>query len=126
MSRKHKVSELMERFMSDQPAGQRKNGAPAETRLRRDVRLVRPERAEELPPEPEAPRRQSERVQPETGVLAGRIADVLATSGEWRSVDVAGRLALDPIDIRDELLQMEKLGIVYRTGRTRGTRWFLG
>ena len=28
--------------------------------------------------------------------------------------------------VRQELLDLEKLGIVYRTGQTRGTRWWLG
>ena len=30
------------------------------------------------------------------------------------------------LDVRQELLELEKLGIVYRSGQTRGTRWWLG
>lgn len=37
--------------------------------------------------------------------------------------DVTG---IRQVDIRAELLECERLGIVYRTGNTRGTRWWLG
>ncbi len=60
-------------------------------------------------------------------VLTERLVDRLAEIEEGsKSRDLA--MALEaPVDaIRNELLALEKLGIVFRTGQTRGTRWWLG
>lgn len=58
--------------------------------------------------------------------LTELIVDVLAEHGAMRSKDLSERLTIPLIDVRQELLELEKLGIVYRTGQTRGTRWWLG
>ncbi len=55
-----------------------------------------------------------------------RIADALAENEGSKSSDLARILRMDPVAIRIELIELEKLGIVYRRGRTRGTRWYLG
>ena len=43
-----------------------------------------------------------------------------------KSKELADRVKADILEVRQELLELEKLGIVYRTGQTRGTRWWLG
>jgi uncharacterized Zn finger protein len=43
-----------------------------------------------------------------------------------RSQDLAEQIGATVADVRQELIELEKLGIVYRTGQTRGTRWWLG
>lgn len=58
--------------------------------------------------------------------LTEQLVDMLAEHGAARSKDLSERLKVPLIDIRQELLELEKLGIVYRTGQTRGTRWWLG
>ncbi len=68
----------------------------------------------------------------EQGATAGtvemteQLVDLLAEMESAKSGEIAERLGLDPNHVRAELLELEKLGIVYRTGRTRGTRWWLG
>ncbi|MCA9572159.1 MAG: hypothetical protein KC656_30175, partial [Myxococcales bacterium] len=58
--------------------------------------------------------------------LTEAIVDALAEVECARSKDLAKRVGAAVGDVRDELLDLEKLGIVYRTGQTRGTRWWLG
>jgi hypothetical protein len=58
--------------------------------------------------------------------LTERVVDLLASMESAKSRELADRLGLTNIQVRNELLDLEKLGIVYRTGRTRGTRWWLG
>jgi len=58
--------------------------------------------------------------------LTEQVVDLLATMESAKSRDLADRLGLTNVQVRNELLDLEKLGIVYRTGRTRGTRWWLG
>lgn len=58
--------------------------------------------------------------------LTKAIVDLLAQQECVRSKDLASELDLDIVEVRNELLELEKLGIVYRTGQTRGTRWWLG
>jgi len=58
--------------------------------------------------------------------LTEQLVDLLAEMESAKSGELSKRLGLTPIEIRNELLALEKLGIVYRTGRTRGTRWWLG
>lgn len=54
------------------------------------------------------------------------IVDALAQNDGAKSTELSELLQLDPLIVRNELIGLEELGIVYRTGRTRGTRWFLG
>lgn len=58
--------------------------------------------------------------------LTKMVVDLLADEECVRSKDLAASLGIDIVEIRNELLELEKLGIVYRTGQTRGTRWWLG
>ena len=58
--------------------------------------------------------------------LTEAIVDALAEVTCARSKDLAAQLGMDIAEVRNELLDLEKLGIVYRTGQTRGTRWWLG
>ena len=60
------------------------------------------------------------------GTLAERLVDALARVENARSKELADRLGASLGEIRQELLELEKMGIVYRTGQTRGTRWWLG
>ena len=54
------------------------------------------------------------------------LVDLLASLESAKSKELAMRLEVPMVDVRAELLELEKLGIVYRTGQTRGTRWWLG
>jgi hypothetical protein len=63
---------------------------------------------------------------PEEYALTASLADVMAEGGGWKSEDLAGRTGETVERVRDELRSMEASGIVYRTGLTRATRWFLG
>ncbi|MCB9679700.1 MAG: hypothetical protein H6737_31625 [Alphaproteobacteria bacterium] len=58
--------------------------------------------------------------------LTAAIVDALAETECAKSKELADRVGADILDVRQELLELEKLGIVYRTGQTRGTRWWLG
>lgn len=64
--------------------------------------------------------------QPRTGSLTEALVDTLAEMESAKSRELADRLGLSSVEVRNELLDLEKLGIVYRTGKTRGTRWWLG
>jgi uncharacterized Zn finger protein len=58
--------------------------------------------------------------------FTGRLVDLLSELGSAKSKDIAVRLKIPMMEVRQELLELEKLGIVYRTGQTRGTLWWLG
>jgi DNA-binding IclR family transcriptional regulator len=58
--------------------------------------------------------------------LTEQIVDFLAEFGAASSKDLSEKLRVPLSDVRQKLLEIEKLGIVYRTGQTRGTRWWLG
>lgn len=58
--------------------------------------------------------------------LAERLVDALAHMENARSKELADKLEVSLAEVRQELLELEKMGIVYRTGQTRGTRWWLG
>jgi hypothetical protein len=58
--------------------------------------------------------------------LTERLVDTLASQDCASSKDLAALLDAPMLAVRQELLDLEKLGIVYRTGQTRGTRWWLG
>jgi len=58
--------------------------------------------------------------------LTERLVDLLATQENMKSKELASALGVPVLEVRGELLELEKLGIVYRTGQTRGTRWWLG
>lgn len=60
------------------------------------------------------------------GELTEQIVNLLATQECARSRELAKSLNATPQEIRAELLELEKQGVVYRTGQTRGTRWWLG
>jgi uncharacterized Zn finger protein len=55
-----------------------------------------------------------------------RLVDVLAEMESARTRDLAARLDVSLSEVRAELIELEELGLVYRTGQTRGTRWWLG
>lgn len=58
--------------------------------------------------------------------LTEKLVDILARQESASSKSLADQLDVALIDVRNELLELEKLGLVYRTGQTRGTRWWLG
>lgn len=75
-------------------------------------------------PRPSAPQPDQE-LKP-TGPLTERVVNLLANRECARSRELAKELDVTPQEVRAELLELEKQGIVYRTGQTRGTRWWLG
>ena len=54
------------------------------------------------------------------------LVNLLAEMQPVSSTKLSKVLGTERLTIRNELLELEKLGIVYRTGATRGTRWHLG
>lgn len=58
--------------------------------------------------------------------LTEAVVNLLAELESATPKDMADHLNVDLAEVRSELLELEKLGLVYRTGRTRGTRWWLG
>ena len=62
----------------------------------------------------------------ERHTLTEKIVDLLAELKSAKSSELAKRLSEDKLAVRNELISLEQLGIVYRTGATRGTRWHLG
>lgn len=58
--------------------------------------------------------------------LTEAVVDALAEVECAKSKELAAKLNVDIAEVRAELIELEKLGIVYRTGQTRGTRWWLG
>jgi predicted transcriptional regulator len=58
--------------------------------------------------------------------LTELLVNMLAKNGGIKSSDLAEVIGQDKMVVRNELIELEKLGIVYRTGATRGTRWHLG
>lgn len=58
--------------------------------------------------------------------LTEALVDALAEVDCANSKELAVRIGAPVLDVRQELLELERLGIVYRTGQTRGTRWWLG
>lgn len=58
--------------------------------------------------------------------LTERLVDLLARVESAKSKEIADALKTDMVEVRQELLELERLGVVYRTGQTRGTRWWLG
>ena len=69
---------------------------------------------------------QAEAAEAERHTLTEKLVDLLAEMKSAKSSELAGRLDVDKRAVRNELIALEKLGIVYRTGATRGTRWHLG
>lgn len=69
-------------------------------------------------------KRRVRRRQPEplTEELVNRLSEVDCA----RSQDLADQIGASVLEVRQELIELERLGIVYRTGNTRGTRWWLG
>jgi sugar-specific transcriptional regulator TrmB len=58
--------------------------------------------------------------------LAARVAEALISTQGAKARDVAETVGVDYEPVKDVLLELEARGVVYRTGRTRGTRWWLG
>jgi uncharacterized Zn finger protein len=58
--------------------------------------------------------------------LTEALVDALAECECAKSQELAARVGAPVLEVRQELLELERLGIVYRTGQTRGTRWWLG
>ena len=59
--------------------------------------------------------------------LTERLVNFMADSGlPWKAKAMATKLKVDALALRNELLALESLGVTYRTGKTRGTRWYLG
>ena len=57
--------------------------------------------------------------------LEERVYSLLSPLGS-ASTDLAVALGADKDAVRDALMALERLGRVYRTGQTRGTRWYPG
>ena len=62
----------------------------------------------------------------DSDLLEESLVDTLADNEPSGSNDLAKRLELPVLLIRNELVKLERHGIVYRTGHTRGTLWWLG
>lgn len=63
----------------------------------------------------------------DAGDLGERLVNLLADAEDGASTkQLANCLDLDPILVRRELVELETLGVVARTGTTRATRWWLG
>ncbi len=58
--------------------------------------------------------------------LTEALVDQLAQLECAKSKELADALGTTIPVVRTELIELEKLGVVYRTGQTRGTRWWLG
>jgi len=54
------------------------------------------------------------------------LVDLLAEQEPTSSSHLASFLGLPGRRVREELIKLEALGIVYRTGSRRGTKWHLG
>ena len=60
-------------------------------------------------------------------VLTEKLVNTMADSGApWKAKALAKKVKVDPLLVRNELLALEALGVTYRTGKTRGTTWYLG
>jgi len=71
--------------------------------------------------------RPARRRAPADADLGERLVNLLADAEEGASTrQLATSLDLDPIHVRRELVELETLGVVARTGTTRATRWWLG
>jgi hypothetical protein len=137
MGRNKNVQELMERMLAkDGTRGARPASSPPPPpdrsldRERRVARIVRPA-PPAAPAVPEPPPRTARPARPAPAVvvplaLTEAIADALVSRPGARSQDIAEQIGRDLDEIRAELLDLERAGIVYRTGKTRGTRWHLG
>jgi len=59
-------------------------------------------------------------------LLVENLVNTLAEHEPSGSAALAKRLNLPSLIVRNELVKLERHGIVYRTGQTRGTQWWLG
>lgn len=55
-----------------------------------------------------------------------QLADALSRLAPVKARALAKELGREYVEVRDALIKLESHGIAYRTGRTRGTRWWLG
>jgi DNA-binding IclR family transcriptional regulator len=56
----------------------------------------------------------------------GPLTEALAGVESASNGELSELTGLDKLQVRNALLAMEQLGLVYRTGRARSTRWWLG
>lgn len=59
-------------------------------------------------------------------MISDRILSMLTEQGDRKTNDFAEDLNVTMAEVRDELQTLEELDLIYRTGQTRATRWFLG
>ncbi len=97
--------------------------APAEATTLRPVPEPREVPARISPPKPSNEDNMNQSVPAD---LTERVVNTLAELGSAKSKDIADKIGVDMLLVREELISLEVLGIVYRTGQTRGTRWWLG
>lgn len=64
-------------------------------------------------------------IEEEEGELGEALLDVLGDGTGFRARDLADNLGATLQAVRRELRRLEQDGVVHRTGRTRGTRWWL-
>ncbi len=96
------------------------------SRRRRPTRAAAPDPSSTPVPVETAPL-PTRRRRPQVIDLGERLVDLLADADEGASTkQLATVLDLDPIVVRRELVELETLGVVMRTGSTRATRWWLG
>ena len=55
-----------------------------------------------------------------------RVLQLLQETPGVKTSDLAERLGVSQLHIRNELMSLEQKGAVSRSGQTRGTRWYLG
>jgi uncharacterized Zn finger protein len=88
--------------------------------------LRTPKTTQVLTPQPESAQPIPEPPVTEQTSLTERVIDALADVECAKSNDLAKQLNESTAAIRTELLELEEMGLVTRTGKTRGTRWWIG
>lgn len=58
--------------------------------------------------------------------LLEMVVDYLVEHDGARNEVIAPAIGSTAPEVREVLLDLEQVGMVYRTGKTRGTRWWLG
>jgi predicted ArsR family transcriptional regulator len=62
----------------------------------------------------------------DTDLFVEHLVNTLAECEPATSQALADKLQLPVLVVRSQLVKLEAYGIVYRTGQTRGTLWWLG
>lgn len=73
-----------------------------------------------------APKKRPARAVPELPHMVERLVNRIADEPGLRTGALALTVAYDIAVVRQELCELEELGIVYRRGRGPATRWYLG